>query len=85
MMTEPKRDEICYKIFKMLVDEPGCDGADMIIILKRTLMSTVTSLSRADGIDKEMINRTYETLAHEFLTMAMNTFADKQEMTINNN
>lgn len=85
MLIESKRDEICYEIFKMLVDEPECDGADMIIILKRTLINTITSLSRVDGIDKEVTNRTYETLAHEFLTMAMNSFADKQEMTINNN
>lgn len=84
-MNEEKRNELCERIFMTLVEETGGDGADILIILKRALIATVQSLSKTDGIEPELVNRTYETLAHEFLTEALKTFADRQEITIINN
>lgn len=84
-METNKRMKICSKIFSQIVEDTKGNGADIIIILKDTLISAITSIAKTNGVDAESVNRTFEVLAHEFLTEAMKTFAVKQEISIMNN
>lgn len=82
---ERMRNEVCDRLFKEVVVATEGDGAEIVIILKRTLRTAIEVLAKTDGLTPEMVNQTCEVIAHEFLSEALKTFAIGKEIRIINN
>lgn len=81
-MKEEKRNEICIELFNALVEKTDGSASDIIIILKKMLIGAVQSISETDNVSPELVNRTFESLAHELLSYGMATFTNMSLITL---